>query len=148
MIKQSRLPIVVTGAIGVGAALAFAVPANAGVNVQSESPGVAAVALGAKARLDAEGAVVFAPVKVTCAPGSDAYLTVTVTQAVGDAIASGQRSRTISPCTGKPQKIELAVNPTQRPFRKGVAYGAAELGICTPARCTTVVDEHNIQIVK
>jgi hypothetical protein len=142
-----KFALMVTGAISVGTALAMAVPANAGVNLQSESPGVAAVKLAKKARLDANGAVVFAPVTLTCTPGSYTYLTVRVTQAIGDSLASGQKSREIRPCTGNPQKIELSVSPTQRPFRTGTAWGEAEMSVCS-AKCTTVYDEHLITITR
>jgi hypothetical protein len=51
-------------------------------------------------------------------------------------------------CDGRPQKINLAVTPTQRPFRVGVAFGQASLQVCGSTGCTTVLDEHNIRIVK
>ncbi|MFD0823132.1 hypothetical protein ACFQ0D_33515 [Micromonospora zhanjiangensis] len=38
------------------------------------------------------------------------------------------------------------MSPTQRPFRKGVAFGRAVADVC-PGPCETTVDEHNIQIV-
>jgi hypothetical protein len=133
-------------AIGVGAALASAVPAGAAVSVQSQSPPVQAVSLGAKATLDANGAVVFAPVKLACQPGSYAYLTVSVTENVGNAIASGQAQTPIESCTGTQQSLQVAVTPTQKPFRKGVAFGSASLQVCASS-CRTVVDQHNIQIV-
>jgi hypothetical protein len=145
--KWRRFPLVATAAVGVGAALAFAVPAGAAVSVQSQSPPLSAVSLGSKARLDANGAVVFAPIKLACTPGAYTYLTVSVTQAIGNAIASGQTYTAVDECTGTQQKLSVAVTPTQRPFRKGVAFGQATLRVCTD-RCKTVVDQHNIQIVK
>jgi hypothetical protein len=144
---KKKFALVVTGAISVGAALAFAMPASAGVNLQSESPGVGAVDLGKRARLDANGAVVFAPVTVACMPNAYAYLTVKVTQANGDSIASGQKTREVKPCNGKKQKVELSVTPTQRPFRTGVAWGEAELSVCTNY-CRSLSDEHLITIVR
>jgi hypothetical protein len=145
---NNKFALVATAAIGVGAALAFAMPASAGVNLQSESPGVGVLDLGKRARLDANGAVVFAPVTVACAPGTTAYLTVKVTQAIGDSIASGQKSRSVSPCNGQKKKVELSITPTQRPFRTGVAYGEAELSVCNYYTCTTLYDEHLVTITR
>jgi hypothetical protein len=144
-VTGGRFPLVAGAAIGVGAVLAFALPAGAAVSVQSQSPPVAAVKLGSTARLDANGAVVFAPVKVTCSPGSYAFLTVAVTENVGNAIASGQRSLQV-PCDGTQQSLSVSVTPTQKPFRKGVAFGSADLQVCEYS-CVLVRDEHNIDIV-
>jgi hypothetical protein len=143
-----RFPLVAAVAIGAGAAVAFALPAGAAVSVQSQSPGVSAVSLGSTATLDANGAVVFAPVKLACPAGTSAYLTVSVTENVGNAIASGAASMAIDPCTGKTQNVSVAVTPTQKPFRQGIAFGSANLSFCDSSRCSTAVDQHNIQIVK
>ncbi|GGL04823.1 hypothetical protein [Mangrovihabitans endophyticus] len=140
------VPAVAAAAVSVGAALAFAVPASAGVNLQSESDATAAVKLGANARLDAKGAVVFAPVYLTCTPGSDSYLQVSVTQAVGNDIASGSRYREIDDCTGERQKIQVSVTPTNHPFQRGVAFGEAMLTVCDYRGCTSPYDEHTIRI--
>ena len=145
---KSRFPLIAASAIGIGAALAFAIPAGAAVSVQSESPSVATITLANKATLDADGAVVFAPVKFACTPGSYTQLEVSVTQNAGGWIASGSTFRQIDPCTGREQSLRLAVTPTQRPFRKGVAFGQSRLQVCgTQGRCVTVRDDHNIQIV-
>jgi hypothetical protein len=143
-----RLALVAAGAIGVGAAVAFAVPAGAAVSLQSQSPPVAAVSLGNTATLDANGAVVFAPVKFTCTPGTFASLQVKVTENVGNAIASGSAFEQIDLCTGAVQRITVAVTPDQKPFRKGVAFGQAWLTSCNQFACRTFRDFHNIQIVK
>lgn len=143
---RARFPLTVV-AIAAGAALAFALPAGMAVAVQSESPPVSQVQLGQRAILDANGAVVFAPVKVVCQPGAFAYLTVTVTENVGGDIASGSTSMDIEECTGSVQSLEVAVTPTQKAFRVGVAFGQAKLQVCSD-RCRTVVDQHNIQIVR
>ncbi|WP_329108881.1 hypothetical protein OG792_09585 [Micromonospora sp. NBC_01699] len=135
-------------AIAVGGVIAFALPAGAAVSVQSESPSVAIVKLGAKARLDANGAVVFAPVKVACTPGSYSTLTVQVTQAVGNGIAKGEKTVSIQECTGDEQKINVAVTPDLKPYRKGVAFGSARLEVCDGRGCVSLYDERNIQIVK
>jgi len=145
---NKKFALVATTAIGVGAALAFAMPASAGVNLQSESPGVGVLDLGKRARLDANGAVVFAPVTVACAPGTYAYLTVKVTQANGDSIAQGEKTRQVKPCDGRKKKVELSITPVQRPFRTGVAYGEADLNVCGSFGCTTLYDEHLITITR
>jgi hypothetical protein len=132
-------------AIGVGAALAFALPAGAAVGAQS--PPLAAVQLGSTATLDANGAVVFAPTTVTCRSGASAWLSVQVTEAVGNDIASGGSSTNIDACAGRPQHFTAAVTPTQHPFRKGVAFAQATLQACDNTGCKTVVDQKVIQIV-
>ncbi|MEV4629703.1 hypothetical protein AB0J90_25900 [Micromonospora sp. NPDC049523] len=143
--RASALALV---AIAVGGVIAFALPAGAAVSVQSESPSVAVVSLGAKARLDANGAVVFAPVKVACTPGGSAYLVVEVTQAVGNGIAKGEKVFTVPECTGDQQKINVAVTPDLKPYRKGVAFGSARLDVCDQTGCKSVYDERKIEIVK
>jgi hypothetical protein len=142
---KSRYPLVAAATIGIGAAIAFALPAGANVSVQSESPSVHTVTLGRSAKLDANGAVVFAPVKIACTPGSYTSLTVSVTENVGGKIASGVTGQQIRACTGKDQTLRIAVTPTNFPFRRGVAFGQARLTVCDYS-CTDVADEHNIQI--
>jgi hypothetical protein len=133
-------------AVGVGAVLAFALPAGASVSVQSQSPASGTVKLGNNARLDANGAVVFPSVRITCQPGSFTTLTVAVTENVKGDIARGVRSQSID-CTGGVQKFDLAVTPTTKAFVKGVAFGQAELDVCT-SDCRSYFDEHNVNIVK
>jgi hypothetical protein len=141
--------LVTAAAIGIGAAAALALPASAGVQLHSESPSVAIVSLDRTAYLDADGAVVFAPVKLSCTPGSYTQLTVLVSQNVGGAIASGETTERIEPCTGKPQSIEVDVIPTQKPFKVGIAYGSAKLQVCdSVGPCKTVRDRHNVRIVR
>jgi hypothetical protein len=144
---KAKFPLIAAGAIGVGAALAFGLPAGAAVSVQSQSPPTSTVKLGKTARLDANGAVVFAPVKVTCRPGSFTQLSVTVAENVGGNIASGTTFTEISPCTGTQQKLQIAVIPTQKAFRAGTAFGQATLQSCTDI-CRTTVDQHTITITK
>lgn len=114
-------------AVTAGAVMAFAMPAGAALSLQSQSPSRAQVEIGKTASLVANGAAVFTAINVVCAPGSYASLSVKVTQAVGNTIASGQTQREIAPCTGRPQKLSVSVTPTQRPFVKGIAFGQAEL---------------------
>jgi hypothetical protein len=143
--SRGRLRLIAVGLIGLTAALAFAVPAGAAV--VSKSAPTAALVLGNKATLDANGAVVFASVKVSCTPGKTTYLSVTVTENVGGFIASGTGNAT-APCKGHNVTTSIAVTPTQRAFAKGVAFGQAELSVCGGAGCDELLDQHNIQIVK
>ena len=144
-VSRRRLPAIAAGVVGLGAALAFALPAGAAVSTQSAPAGV--LALGANATLDANGAVVFAPVKVGCRPGSTASLAVTVTENVNDVIASGTYYGNVT-CDGGQQKLRVAVVPTQRAFKKGVAFGQATLMVCGDSGCQGFADQHSIQIVK
>jgi hypothetical protein len=146
-VTRPRLRVLAAVAIGAGVALAVALPAGAAVSVASQSPPVQSVQLGNQATLDANGAVVFAPVKVVCAPGVQAYLSVQVTENVNGFIASGQTS-TQPLCDGTTQKLREAVVPTQRAFKKGVAFGQAFLEVCDFNGCRNLVDQHNVQIVK
>src|SRR5439155_22697507 len=102
-VRWARFPLIAGAAIAAGAMLAFALPAGASVSVQSQSPPVAAVSLGKKATLDANGAVIFPTVRITCQPGSVASLSVTVTENVGGHIAKGSITQQIGSCTGSTQ---------------------------------------------
>ncbi|HLL67862.1 MAG TPA: hypothetical protein VK453_19420 [Micromonosporaceae bacterium] len=146
-VRRPKMSMLAGAAIAMGGVAAFALPAGAAVSLQSESPPVSAVELGGQARIDANGAVVFAPITVVCRPGTYVSLTVSVTQAAGNAIASGTTYREVTGCTGAPQGLSISVTPTQRPFQRGIAFGRAELNVCTNSGgCTTVADEHNIRL--
>jgi hypothetical protein len=146
---KAKFPLIAAGAMGVGAVLAFALPAGASVSVQSQSPPAGTVKLGQKATLQANGAVVFAPVKVTCRPGSYTQLTVLVAENVNGNIASGTTYTQVDPCTGQPQSMQIAVVPTQKAFKAGLAWGQATLQTCNQnGECRTAVDQHEITIVK
>jgi hypothetical protein len=129
-----------------GAAVAaFALPAGAAVSVQSSSPPVISVKLG-KATIAANGAVIFSSSKVTCPRGATATLEVSVTEAVGNNIASGYATTPVT-CTGTVQNATIAVSPTNHPFRKGSAWGDAFIGYCNQIRCLSAEDQRVIQIV-
>lgn len=146
-LTRSRLGLVTAVAIGGGAAMALALPAGAAVSVASQSPPVQVLSLGDTATLDAKGAVVFATVTVVCAPGSQGFLTVWVTEKVGGSLATGRVDPLVQ-CDGTPQQVTTSVVPAQQPFKKGVAFGQARLDVCLPDGCQAVTDEHDIQIVK
>ena len=77
-----------------------------------------------------------------------AYLSVRVTENVGGFIASGETNVLGAECTGGKVKLTAAVTPTQRAFRKGVAFGQAFLTVCDLNGCKTLVDQRNVDIVK
>jgi hypothetical protein len=141
---RMRAALVVAAAVGVGAALALAVPAGAAVSLRLQSPPVA-ISLGGTATVDAKGAVVVVPVAVTCQPGDFAYVSVQVTQKVGSGVATGAASQEVT-CTGSVQRLDVAVTPYQKAFKKGVAFGQALLTVCGE-RCEDFQDAHEIQIV-
>ncbi|GIH17965.1 hypothetical protein [Rugosimonospora africana] len=145
-VARRRTQLLAAGAIGVGAVIAFALPAGAAV--VNQSPPAPVLKLGKTATLEANGAVVFAPVTITCPAGTSQYLTVAVTENVaGGFIASGAASLDVD-CTGQSQTVRLAVTPTQRAFTKGVAFGQASIDVCGPYSCKPLRDQHEIQIVK
>jgi hypothetical protein len=147
-LSRSRLRLVAALAIGGGAAVALALPAGAAVSVASQSPPVQVLTLGDTATLDANGAVVFAAVTVVCPPSSGGgFMDVTVTERVGSGIASGEANVQVT-CDGTPQRLRVAVTPTQQPFKKGVAFGKAQFQLCGFDGCQNVIDQHDIQIVK
>jgi hypothetical protein len=146
-LTRRHTQLLAASAIGLGAVVAFALPAGAAVI--SKSPPAPVLKLGTTATLEANGAVVFAPVKFTCPVGSTGYESVTVTEAVeGGLIASGSGGTDPIPCTGRQQNINQSVTPTQRAFIKGAAFGQAYLNVCGPQGCQVVRDERVIQIVK
>jgi hypothetical protein len=137
-------------AVGVGAALAVAVPAGAAVSVQSESPSGAVVNLRNNAALGARGAVVTVPVVAICPAGVAATINVAVTQRVGNGIAAGSAYENIT-CTGVRQTARMTVTaqPGGKPFKAGVAFGEAELSFFDPRfGFVRVEDSHNITIVR
>jgi hypothetical protein len=140
-------PTLAGAGVAAAAVAALALPAGAAVSVQSQSPSVPVVKLGNTATVDAKGAVVFAPVKVTCTPGATAYVDVYITEAVGSKIARGGVEYEIT-CTGAVQKVQATVTATQEAFKSGVAYGQAYVTVCGSNGCYTAEDEGNIQISK
>ncbi len=146
-VVRNRFSLAAAAAVGAGAVLAFALPAGAAVSLQSQSPPVDALKLGARATLDANGAVVFPSVQVLCQSGRTAFLTVRVTENVGNAIASGSGGAEVA-CNGQQQTLRIAVTPTQKPFKTGIAFGQAFMTTCTSFTCHELNDQHNIRIVK
>jgi hypothetical protein len=144
-LTRTRTVLIAASAVGVAAAVALALPAGAAVT--TASPPAAVLKLGPTATLVANGAAVFATIKVTCQPGATGYASVTVAENVaGGFIASGSGSSDAIQCTGRPQTINQSVIPDQRAFAKGTAFGSAHLSVCDAATCYTLTDEHVVQI--
>jgi archaeosine-15-forming tRNA-guanine transglycosylase len=131
-------------AVAIGA---LALPAGAAVSVQSQSPSVPLVSLADTATLDAKGAVVFAPVEVTCTPGATAYLEVIITQKAGGKVAKGGVDYSFT-CTGAVQQVQATVTANGQVYKQGVAFGQASIDVCDYANCYSAADEHNIQITR
>ena len=78
-----------------------------------------------------------------------AVVLVLVAENVGGKIASGTTFTQVDPCTGRPQSLQIAVVPTQRAFKAGLAWGQASLQTCNDSgTCKSAVDQHEITIVK
>jgi len=149
-LTRPRLRLAAAIAIGGGAALALMLPAGAAVSLASQSPPVQVLTLGDTASLDAKGAVVFASVTVVCPPGSQSFLNLSITEKIGNSIASGTTNLQgpAAACDGTPQQLTVAVIPTQQPFKKGVAFAQANLDVCGFSSCQEASVQKNIQIVK
>jgi hypothetical protein len=134
-------------ALVVGGGLAFAVPALPAVG-QVSPPAVFSVEVGDEATLVARGAAVSVPVEVTCFPGSNAFLSVRVTQRTGSRIASGFGDAQFT-CTGEPQTVDVLVHAQGQAFKKGPAVVQATLSSCGffPP-CETATDTETVQIVR
>jgi hypothetical protein len=144
-LNRPRTQLIAAGVVGLGAALALALPAGAAV--VNASPGAPVLKLGSTATLQANGAAVFSTFKITCQPGASVYASVTVAENVaGGFIASGSGSPDSVNCTGRAQTIQQSVIPTQRAFAKGVAFGSAHATVCGSGNCYAVSDEHEIQL--
>lgn len=149
-LTRARLRLAAAIAIGGGAALALMLPAGAAVSLASQSPPVQVLTLGDTASLDAKGAVLFASVTVVCPPGSQDFLNISITERIGNSIASGTTNvqGSAASCDGTPQQLTVAVVSTQQPFKKGVAFAQANLDVCGFNGCQEASDQKNIQIVK
>lgn len=145
---MNRKRILGLAAIAVSGALAVAVPAGAAVQVQSESPAAGTVTLRKAANLGANGAVVTVRTVVVCPAGTTANLYASVTERVGNGIASGGGEELVA-CTGAPQtvRVRVAAEAGGRPFKNGTAYGTAGLSFYHPAYgWVSVDDERTITI--
>ncbi|WP_432972504.1 hypothetical protein [Dactylosporangium sp. CA-233914] len=126
-LKKSHLG---TGALALGAVLAFAVPAGAAVNLQSESSGGSAVKIVKTAKLKANGAATIVTVNVTCPAGAHYQLQVDVTQTVSPTSTThGSGYLNNQACTGATEKVKVPVTSQGAPFKSGVAYAVGHLDV-------------------
>lgn len=139
-------------AILLGTALAAAIPVLPAVGEQSppQSPPTPVVHIGARAILQARGAAIIVPVRVTCGPGatSPGFLSVQVSQRVGNRIAVGFGFLSNVSCNGETRRIRVPTLAQNRPFRVGVAFAVANLDVCFPTECLNAVDFREIQVVR
>jgi len=137
---------------GIGAA---ALAAGGGFAVfSSSSPAVAysspplflSVSIQSPATLTAHGAAVQVPVKFSCSSGSQAFLSVTLTERVGRKTASGTNQIAVG-CTDGNETVLVTV-PSQNgvSFGKGSAYAQADLFECVYYTCGDEQDSATIQI--
>ncbi|GAA2388133.1 hypothetical protein [Dactylosporangium salmoneum] len=118
------------GAVALGAVLAFAVPAGAAVNLQSESNGTATVKIAKNAQLKAKGAVTIVTLNVTCPLGSHFSVYADVSQTISpSATTHGSGSLYNQACTGTAQKVKVTVPASPAPFIPGVAYATGHLEV-------------------
>ncbi|GGM48666.1 hypothetical protein ACFFX1_23435 [Dactylosporangium sucinum] len=122
------------GTLALGAVLAFAVPAGAAVNLQSESNGSSSIKIAKTANLKAKGAATVVTVKVGCPVGARYQVGVEVGQVVnGNTTAHGTAYLYNQVCTGAVENVKLHVLADGAPFKPGVAYAVGSADISGPA---------------
>lgn len=138
-------------AVGLGGALAMAIPALPAVGVHSP-PGVPHYIEIESADLLAKGAAATVSVEVVCPAGSSAFVSVQVSQARGRHVARGGDGTSVA-CTGSLQTVELTVFATEGAFKKGTAIAEAFLQACTfggpfpePPTCVSGSDTEQVSI--
>ncbi|MFF5234042.1 hypothetical protein [Dactylosporangium sp. NPDC000521] len=128
-VTRSKLGV---AALAVGGVLAFAVPAGAAVNLQSESPGTGTVKIAKQAQLKAKGAATVVTLNVSCPAGWYFSAYASVTQAVGNITTGGSNHTAEATCTGSTQKVKIPVTASPAPFKPGVAYAIGEIQVRNP----------------
>ncbi|HET9141149.1 hypothetical protein [Actinophytocola sp.] len=140
-------------AIVAGTLVASVAPVSA--DVSADSPSLGLVRVESPATLQARGAAI--TVRVTfVGPASNpsgfplGYLSLTVTERVGQQIATGTASASIGWFTGGAESIELTVlpSPGSAPFRRGTAFASATLNINFFPNPPPATDQREIQIVR
>jgi hypothetical protein len=101
---------------------------------------------GKSGTLVSRGAAVKVSVKATCT-SNRAYVTVQITQRVGNGIASGFAQQDIA-CAGEPQRLTMTVPANGKAFKKGAAAIRATIegcgfGVCGSEENTTTIDLSN-----
>jgi hypothetical protein len=118
------------GALALGAVLAFALPAGASVNLQSESSGGSILKIAKNAQIKAKGAATVVTLTLTCPAGARAQVAVDVAQAVnGNTVVRGSGYANDVTCTGGAQKLKIAVLAGPAPWKLGVAYAVGHADI-------------------
>ncbi len=125
------------------AIVATAVPAAAAGPVE------ASVAIQQQGRLEARGAAVTVPTRVSCQAGATGSLWVQVTQNVRGELAIGEKYTPSVPCTGEFHKIDVTVVSRTKAFRQGVAFTSASLNVYLPPdNSSTVEEEREMMLVR
>jgi hypothetical protein len=144
-------------AILLGTALAAAIPLMPAVGEKSppqsppQSPPVPVVKIGSRATLEARGAAIIVPVRVTCGPGATkpGFLVVHVSQRVGNQIAVGSGTLSNVSCDGALHRVRVPTLALNRPFRRGAAFAVTNLLVCFPTgECVNGMNFREIRIVR
>jgi hypothetical protein len=122
-------------AIGLGTALAIALPAGQAVGQQSPPQPSMEVVLPDQGTVTARGLILTIPLQITCAfPGTfnDSEIQVSVRQAQGLSIVEGRAFANLSStdCDGTPHTVNVTVQPENAPFRPGSAVASAFAFVC------------------
>lgn len=133
---KHRTPARLAAALVGGSALAFAVPALAAVSDSSPAAGVSLSIVG-DGQIIARGAQAQVTYKVMCPVGSSTFLWGSLTQRVGNGVASGGDGTSVD-CTGGTQVVTLTFNANDKAFRKGTAATSAQLSSNTPGGFVTL----------
>lgn len=140
-------------AIAAGALVAAVLPV--GAEVSASSPPLGLVRVESPATLQAQGAAI--TVRVTfVGPASSpsgyplGYLTLTVTERVGQQVAAGTANATIGWFTGGAETMDLTVlaQPGSAPFRRGTAFASATMQVQIWPYGPPATDQREIQIVR
>lgn len=121
-----------------GLVLAVAQPASAMSAVYVDSP----------AKVEVNGARVRVPVTVSCTAGETAFISVGLTQRVGNGIANGYGYANNVSCTGSSQTVEVFVTANNKPFKKGQAAASFDLSVCNGFSCEFLNHQQTIVLTK
>jgi hypothetical protein len=134
--RVPALPGALLGALVLSASAVASPPADV-PPVPLPTPQLA-VDIAPDATLAPNRVVVTVPVTVTCwvLEGATASASLSITQAVGGAIATGWGSVDELPCDGTPHEadVQVVANGGGAPFRSGLAAVQAGVSACQPGR--------------
>jgi hypothetical protein len=148
MRTNQRRYLAALGAVVTGAVVAVSAPGSAAVAVLS-SPEVWSLQIGPEAVLQAKGAAVSVPVRITCPQGRTASLDLTLTQRIGNQAVSGSRFQSVQ-CTGSEQTVVVNVvaQTGSRTFKTGPAFVDASLSSCGYMCGTFATDSRSVTVRK